>query len=209
MKNEIKAMGELITKNLGIQNNYDVLNKWMITYIAEQMYIYETANTIEEKQIAGEKCSDAIIKFWSNRTYNTGWNPMEKYKELLDKLNRMTSIEYGVDIINFISNKTIDKNGDIVETTKIIRKVCSWLIEDIFLREFGEVRNADENHLIEILDDLGEPDAGVIKIVSDMLDRREDIDNDYQQYRIKKAEYVIELLNEFVHLEKEKAGQAL
>ena len=58
MKNEIKAKGELITKKLGIQNNYDVLNKWMITYIAEQMYIYETANTIEEKQIAGEKCSE-------------------------------------------------------------------------------------------------------------------------------------------------------
>lgn len=197
MKDEIKALGKMITKDLGVQNNYDVLNKWMITYITEQMYKYDTANTDEEKQLAGERCTDAIMKFWGHRTYNPSWNPLEKYKDLLDKLNRLTSKEYGVDIINFISSGSVE-DGDLVETTKIIRKVCSWLIEDIFLREFGEIRNEDEDQWIEIIDDLGEPDAGVIKLISGKLDSREKIDNEYKRYRIERIEYVIDLLKELI-----------
>ena len=45
MKSEIKALGEKIIKDLNLIDDYDVLNKWMIHYIAEQMYKYDTAKT--------------------------------------------------------------------------------------------------------------------------------------------------------------------
>ncbi|WP_206459100.1 hypothetical protein [Anaerovorax sp. IOR16] len=203
MKDEIKALGKLITCKLNLQDDYDVMNKWMITYIAEQMHRYEIAKTDEEKQIAGEKCSDAIMKFWKHRSYNSGWNPLEKYKQLLERINRMVSNEFGVDIINFIGSGSVE-DGDLAEKTKIIRKVNNWLIEDMIFEELGEVRDLDDNPWIDIIDDLGDPDAGVIRLVAGISEERNNTDNQYIKYRIERIELVISLLNEFAKSEYRK-----
>lgn len=203
MKDEIKELGKLITCELNLQNDYDVLNKWMITYIAEQMHRYEIAQTDEEKQIAGEKCSVAIMKFWKHRLYNSRWNPLERYKELLESLNRMVSNEFEIDIISFIDSESIDE-GDLAEKTKIIKKVSSWIIEDMFFEEFGKVRDLDDNQWIDIINNLGDPDAHIIQMVSGIFEERNNMDIQYRKYRIEKIEYVISLLNEYVQSEYKK-----
>ncbi len=203
MKDEIKKLGKLITSELNLQDDYDVMNKWMITYIAEQMHRYEIAQTDDEKQIAGQKCSDAIIKFWKHRLYNSRWNPLERYKELLENLNRMVSNERGIDIISFIDSESIEE-GDLSKKTKIIRKVSNWIIEDMFFDEFTKVRDLDDNQWIEIIDNLGDPDAEVIQLVSGISEQRNNMDDQYIKYRIKRIEYVINLLNEYVQSEYKK-----
>lgn len=203
MKNEIKTLGKMIIKDLNLHNEYDVLNKWMIMYIAEQMHKYEIAASDEDKQIAGEKCTDAIMKFWKHRPYNSGWNPLEKYSELLEALNGMISNEYGVDIINFISSRSVDEGG-LKEKTKIVRKVASWIVEDMFLKEFGEARDLEDDQWIDVIVNLGDGDAGVIGLLSDIADGHDRADNDYIRYRIEQIEKMIGWLNEFAHEERKK-----
>lgn len=203
MKDEIKELGKLITCELNLQDDYDVMNKWMITYVAEQMHRYENAQTDDEKQIAGEKCSDAIIKFWKHRLYNARWNPLERYKELLERLNRMVCNESRIDIISFIDSEPVEE-GDLAEKTKIIRKVCNWIIEDMLFKEFDKVRDLDDNRWIEIIDNLGEPDAEIIQLISGISEERNNMDNQYLKYRIGKIEYVISLLNEHLQSEYKK-----
>lgn len=203
MKAEIKTLGKMITKDLNLQNEYDVLNKWMITYIAEQMHKYEIAETEEDKRLAGERCTDAIMKFWKHRTYNSDWNPLEKYSELLKSLNGMVSNECGVDIINFIRRRSMEE-CELTEKTKIISKVASWLIEDMFLKEFGQARDFDDDQWIDISVDLGDSDAGVISLLSAIADGHDNADNDYTGYRVERIEYMIDWLNKFAQEEREK-----
>ena len=60
MKSEIKTLGKLIAKDMDIINDHDVLSKWMINYIAEQMHNYDWAEKEEEKLAAGEYCSRCV-----------------------------------------------------------------------------------------------------------------------------------------------------
>lgn len=203
MRDEINVLGKLITCELNLRDSYDVMNKWMINYIAEQMHRYEIAQTDDEKQIAGEKCSDAIMKFWKHRFYNSRWNPLEMYKELLEKLNRMVSNEYGIDFIGFVDSEPIKDRG-LAEKTKIIKKVSNWIIEDMFFEEFDKVRDFDDNQWVGMIDNLGDPDAGVIQLLSDISEKRNNMDNNNLKSRIEKIEYVISLLNEYVQFEYKK-----
>lgn len=135
MNAEVKALGEMIIKDLNLIDNYDVLNRWMITYIAEQMHRYETAVTMEDKQAAGDKCTDAIMKFWKHRHYNSRWNPLEKYTELLQALYEMIYYENGFETIDSMNSMAVGED-DLKDQIKTIRKVTGWLIEDLLMKNF-------------------------------------------------------------------------
>lgn len=202
MKDAVRRLGTDIVKDLELQNDYDMLNKWMISYIAEQMHSYEVAESVKEKERAGKNCTETILKFWKHRSYNSNWNPLEKYNDLLETLNKIIVNDQGVDFINFIGGKTLE-GSSLQEKVKLIRKVNSWLIEDLFYNEFGKVLE-EESKWIEIIDDLDEPDANIINIVSALSQDNESFDNKYQKYRIERIEHVIETLNKFVQRERIK-----
>jgi len=170
------------------------------------MHIYEEATNTKEKIAAGDACTNAIMQFWKHRHYNTRWNPLDEYSELLEKLDRLTSKEYGVDIISFIYSDNIQAD-DLIEDNKIIRKVCSWLIEHLFLKEYGEVNDENDELWLSIIDDLDETDAKIIPLISNIQNDQDD-DNEYRKYRIKRIEYVIELLKDFCEIEKGKKSNA-
>lgn len=176
MKSEIKALGEKIIKDLNLIDDYDVLNKWMIHYIAEQMYKYDTAKTEQEKRIAGEYCSDAIMKFYKNRFHNTSWYPFSKYKELYDGLNALFADKASPAFLDDLILKAND--ADFVANLKKIKKVTQWLLEQMiedFYSDKYEAGDEEWINLISISED-GD-DARILKTIAEVMEHGDIIED--------------------------------
>lgn len=204
MKSEIKALGKLIIRELDLVDNSDVLNKWMITHIAEQMHRYESAKTEVEQLAAGERCSDTIIKFWKHRSYNTSWYPFSKYKELYDGLNSLLADEDGLELFDSLRDR-FSNQKKIPEKLKMVKRVNKWLIVDMLENSYRDLDNTDDaewKNLAKELDD-GD-DARILERVANAIKGNENMVREMLEIRIQSIEEIMQLYSELLEQEKIK-----
>lgn len=207
MRDEIKALGALITKDLGLKDDYDVINKWMITYIAEQMTKYESAETEEERQVAGERCTDTIMKFWRHRAYNVSQNPFAEYKELFSGLKRLLAGESEMHFADFLGRRDVDSD-DLADQVRKIKKVAMWLIEERIEAKVDELSTDDSEDWLEIAKVLDDgDDARIIGLISKEFDDHKMMVTEIVQERITAIEDVIFLYDELLSRYKSQLEQ--
>lgn len=191
MKSEIKTLGRRITKDLDITNGYDALNKWMINYIAEQMHIYDSAETEEEKRIAGERCSDTIMKFWRHRFYNTSWYPFSGFKELYEGLSAFLDEEAGLDFIDDFSYDSVKSIG-FIDKMKKVKKVTYLLVEAMIEDEYNNRLEDGVEEWINITKDMDDgDDARILDKIADFADGRDKIIEEMLKRQISLIEDII------------------
>lgn len=207
MRDEIKVLGALITKDLGLKDDYDILNKWMITYIAEQMTKYESAETEEERQVAGEHSIDTILKFWRHRAYNVSQNPFAEYKELFVGLKRLLADESEMGLEDFLGHRDIDRD-DLAEQVRKIKKVALWLIEDRLEAKVDELSIDDSEEWLQIAKELDDgDDARIIELISDASVDHKRMVAEIVQERIAAIEEVILLYGNLLNMYQSQLDQ--
>lgn len=170
MKIEIKALGEKLIRDLDLIDDYDVLTKWMLNYIAEQMHKYETARTEEEKQIAGRQCSDTIMMFWKNRSHYATWYPFSNYKELYDGLNELFNDNASLAFLDDLISRTNDT--ELMAKIKNIKKVTRWLLEQMIEDCFSSKYEDGDEEWINLLSKSEDgDDARVLKAIEEAMEQ--------------------------------------
>lgn len=168
MNSEIKTLGEKLIQDLNLTDDYDVLTKWMLHYIAEQMHKYEIARTEEEKQIAGRQCSDTIMMFWKNRSHNTTWYPFSNYKELYDGLNELFKDNATLAFLDDLISRTNDT--EFVAKIKRIKKVTRWLLEQMIEDCFSSKYEDGDEEWINLMSKSEDgDDARVLKAIEEAM----------------------------------------
>lgn len=164
MNDEIINLGRMIIKENDV-NEYDMLNKWMINYIAEKMTVYENAKTFEEKTEAGEICRDAILTFWKNRHNNMAFNPFGDFKELYIAIRRLISNNEITYFDGFFDDYDIE-HVELSREIKIIKRCTNKLIKGILFKYVDELMDENllewigvskkikDNEDVEILNDI-------------------------------------------------------
>lgn len=172
MKSDIKELGVKLIKELDSIDDYDVLTKWMLHYIAEQMHKYETARTEEEKQIAGQQCSNTIMMFWKNRSHNATWHPFSNYKELYDGLNTLFKDNASLAFLDDVISRTNDT--EFIANIKKIKKVTRWLLEQMIEDCFSSKYEDGDEEWINLMSKSEDGDDA--RILKDIEEAMEQID---------------------------------
>lgn len=161
MNDEIINLGKMIIKENDVEE-YDMLNKWMINYIAEKMTVYEIAKTTEEKTLAGEKCRDAILTFWNSRHNNMAFNPFGDFKELYSAIRRLISNNETTYFDGFFDDYDIE-HVELAREIKIIKRCTNKLIKDILFKYVDELMDEKLLEWIGVGKDIeGSEDVGII-----------------------------------------------
>lgn len=166
MNNEIIELGKMIIKENDIKE-YDMLNKWMINYIAEKMKAYENAKTNEEKTETGEKCRDAILMFWNNRHNNRAFNPFGDFVELYSGINKLINSNESTFFDDFFDDYDID-HVELSREIKIVKRCTNRLIKDILLKYVDELVDDKLIEWIGVGKEVEESDD--LKIINDIMD---------------------------------------
>lgn len=157
MNDQIMKLGKLLIKENKV-NDYDMLNQWMLNYIAEKMIEYENAETVVEKNDSGRLCMDAILTFWKSRHVNSLINPFEDFKELYDAIRKLTSSNDIMIFNEFLDNYNFDE-GDLANEIRMIKRCTNVLLKNILY-----------NHIDNIFDDELLEWIGVTKEIEDNED---------------------------------------
>ena len=82
-------LGRKIAEDLGTTSRSDFLGGWMAHYIAELIRRYDNA-TGSEKEEAGERAFDAILKLWNHRYQSSsGFDAIKRAGSILETLSRL------------------------------------------------------------------------------------------------------------------------
>ncbi len=89
LQEKVLNLGKLIIKELKSDESLDVLSKWMIFYISEQITLIEEAIP-KEKENLNYKCFDLILKLWHHRyCFPNNKNPFERFEDIFDTLEQI------------------------------------------------------------------------------------------------------------------------
>lgn len=164
MNDEILELGKLIIKENEV-NDYDMLNQWMINYIAEKMHDFENAKTETDKSDAGIRCRDAILTFWKSRHVNSSFNPFEDFAELYGAIRTLNKSNEATIFDDFLDNYNID-NTNLSNQIKKIRRCTNMLLKHILhshvdkiideqlLEWIGVTKENEDNEDSLIIDDI-------------------------------------------------------
>lgn len=166
MNNEIIKLGKMIIKENDVKE-YDMLNKWMINYIAEKMIAYENAKNNEEKTEAGEKCSDAILMFWNNRHNNRAFNPFGDFVELYIGIKKLINNNESTFFDDFFDDYDID-HVELSREIKMVKRCTNRLIKDILFKYVDELVDDKLIEWIGVGKEVEESDD--VKIINDIMD---------------------------------------
>lgn len=164
MNDEIMELGKLIIIENKV-NDYDMLNQWMINYIAEKMNDYENAETEADKADAGIKCRDAILTFWKSRHVNSSFNPFEDFAELYSAIRTLNKSNEATIFNDFFDNYNIE-NANLSQEIKRIRRCTNMLLKHILysyvneiideqlLEWIGVTKECEDNEDSMVIDDI-------------------------------------------------------
>jgi len=86
MKTEALKLGELLVRELGLEESVDTLSRWMAHYIAQKMSDIEKG-TGDEKLAAEADCFETILKLWKHKAYyQAGAKPFENFEPIFRTL---------------------------------------------------------------------------------------------------------------------------
>ncbi len=89
LQEKVLNLGKLIIKELKSDERLDVLSKWMIFYISEQITLIEGA-TPKEKENLNYKCFDLILKLWHHRyCFPNNKSPFQRFENIFDTLEQI------------------------------------------------------------------------------------------------------------------------
>ncbi len=82
-------LGRKIAQDLAITSRTDFLGGWMAHYVAELIKRYENASA-EEKEDAGDRAFEAILKLWNHRYRSPcGFDAIKRSEAILETLSRL------------------------------------------------------------------------------------------------------------------------
>lgn len=196
MNDEVIKLGKKIIKENEIKE-YDMLNQWMINYIAEKMYEYENEENISMKDIVGAKCREAILSFWSSRGNNSMLNPFTDYTEIYRGVENL-AVSSESTFLDGIFNRIDMDNEDLAQDIKIIKRCTNKLIKNILYDYINEIKDEYLLEWIGVTKEIeGNEDA---KILDDIL--HFDILNTYNEIIDRELFELQRIVNLYKNLEK-------
>jgi len=170
---QIMKLGKLLIKENKV-NDYDMLNQWMLNYIAEKMIEYENAETVVEKNDSARLCMDAILTFWKSRHVNSSINPFEDFKELYDAIRKLNSSNEVTIFSDFFDDYNIDKE-DLANKIKMIRRCTNALLKNILYNHVDDIFDDELLEWIGVTKEIENNEDSII--IDDIL--REYVTQDY------------------------------
>lgn len=201
LQEKVLNLGKLIIKELKSDERLDVLSKWIIFYISEQITLIEGA-TPKEKENLNYKCFDLILKLWHHRyCFPNNKSPFQRFENIFDTLEQ----------IEPENNKPYFYRKPYREV-KIESKIQKWMeiakgIDDAarvwltYVFEEASKETLDEE-MVEWLKnsiDFQEKDdvSIIIKMLPNYLLETEEMTDDFNENRIKLIKSRIEKLENF------------
>ena len=111
--NDIMALGELLVKELQLDQSVDTLGRWMAHHVAEVMQAAEKSSELERTE-AEDRCREAILSLWKHiNDFPRGRRPLADIEPLvatikaLDPDNR--GYFYHSEAQSFLGNSTLSE----------------------------------------------------------------------------------------------------
>ena len=160
---KVIRLGNLLVKELGLEDSNDTLSRWMANYISEQIQIVETTKG-KAKEAAEQKCMETILAVWKNRwELQPNFRPFRNFERILEtieQLNPERTIPYYYP--DFYEQKKPEENSALAAVGEI-DKAARLLLFYVLLKAARESSDSFTPEWLEATEDLGS-DADVLVI---------------------------------------------
>lgn len=192
------SLGKQMVESLDDSEGVDSFSSWMAHYIAELITKAESATGAEEES-AQEKCFEAILRLWKNRSLlPPRLRPFERFDVMLETLERLNP-EDGSRFYGRFSQSGDDNQEigveQIMDWTMAVDQSARSLISELFAIAVEDCADAATKSFLEnSIEDLGGRDIDVVRQLlarfgpseetddernSDVTDRRVEILDDF------------------------------
>jgi hypothetical protein len=90
LQTQIKDLGKMLVKELGLEPGVDTFSRWMAHYIAEKMKLAETLPHGKDRDLAQNECFKTILKLWKRRhSLPNGKRPLENFETIFQVISRL------------------------------------------------------------------------------------------------------------------------
>ena len=204
-QDHIINLGNLLVKQLGLEDEVDTLSRWMAHYLAEKITLAEKLPQGEEKNNAQKECFETILKLWENRwELPPGKRPLEDYEPILtvlEKINPEKKEPFYYNKTRPISglNENSNEINKYVEAIEQIDKTARIWIDFLLQQATSKATNERTKSILE--NALESPHNYDMDSIQILIDNMEDFTKKYQDEtfgkRIKELEKFAEL-NKFI-----------
>jgi len=194
-------LAKLIIKELENDEETDLLSKWMVFYISEQITLIEKAE-LEEKESLKYKCFDLILKLWNHRyCFPNNKYPFQRFEEIFNTLEQLSPENENPYFYRKYSgeNATESRVKNLMEIAKGIDDAAKIWLTYVFQEASKE--SLDDKMIEWINSSIEMQDQKDVSIIIKMLEtdllETEEIDDEINENKEKLIRSRIEKLEDF------------
>lgn len=205
---EVIKLGKFLVSELGLDRSTDTLQRWMAHHLAELINDVENA-TAGEKDVAQQKCFDAVLKLWSHRNALPGRSrPFQEFDKIFKTIKHIDPDQPRSFYADFLDDRS-SPDGDSTEVEQWLSIVVGTdaaareLIQMCLSMALYDAESESTKEWLSAVEKLdSSDDVELIKMLQGQNDS--ELDQQQREDEIEKLKVRIDKLNAFVN-----NGQAL